>query len=264
MAPKRWNIFKFADSWDLWVLDCQVEGDFSALAAGLKEIGSSLIRLARSREPLPAETRWDNEVEAAGCQPLMVMPPRCQARSFSCRLSYPDRTRLDLRADLATLNSFQARVELEGQIRVVSSTGVSLDAEQASWQVTAQRLAIYGKYDLHKGELRLTGRGGDFLLKDGKIMRRGASPRPPPAPVPDPTAHFLPQVLTTAFFGKGQVRVKPEMAPFIFLAMMQGGNAGDLLNFAGELESEGVSVPGPTPPLETKFEKFGSPDAESD
>lgn len=167
LVPKTWGPFHWEDSRDIVVEDCHLEMDGAGLVAGLQQVGQTLVRLGKTQEvsrPHPP-SGWGN-----GPGPHLTpipLPPKIEARNFSCAIHYPEGRVLTLQADLATIDPSHPTLELEGRVQVVSSLGSRLEAETLTWEPFTQQLQVQSPYHFRWGARRRQGRGARFAMDRG-------------------------------------------------------------------------------------------------
>jgi hypothetical protein len=182
LVPKSWGPFEYEDCFDLAVRDCHLQVNSDALASTLKSVGETLLLLGRRSQPSAPAVGPDGKPETSPGMTLVALPPKIEARKFSCRITYPNGQVLTISAALATLDPPNPFLDLEGDVRVqVGAT--SLQAEAACWSPLQEDLLVLTPYTLVSGNQSRRGCNVTFSLASGELK-----PLPPakagPAKVP--------------------------------------------------------------------------------
>ena len=191
LVPKRWGPFEYEDCRDLLIQDCRLLVTSDALASTLKDVGETLLLLGRRPQPsaLPAVAPVGSEPKNSPGMTLVALPPKIEARKFSCRITYPNGQILTISADLATLDPPNPFLDLEGDVRVqVGAT--SLHAEAACWVPLQENLLVLTPYTLVSGNQHRRGCNAPFSLASGELK--------PLPPSEADAAMVLPRVATPA------------------------------------------------------------------
>ena len=190
LVPKSWGPFEYADCFDLVVRDCRLQVNSDALASTLKSVGETLLLLGRRPQPSaqPAVAPDGSEPENSLGMTLVALPPKIEARKFSCRITYPNGQILTISAALATLDPPNPFFDLEGDVRVqVGAT--SLQAEAACWEPLQETLLVLTPYTLVTGNQPRRGCNTPFSLASGELKplppsKAGAAKVPPRVATP--------------------------------------------------------------------------------
>ena len=196
LVPKSWGPFEYEDCFDLVVRDCRLQVNSDALASTLKSVGETLLLLGRRPQPsaLPAVAPDGSEPESSPGMTLVGLPPKIEARKFSCRITYPNGQILTISAALATLDPPNPFLDLEGDVRVqVGAT--SLQAEAACWSPLQENLLVLTPYTLVSGNQSRRGCNTPFSLAAGELKpsppaKAGAAKGPPRVAMPAPALSF--------------------------------------------------------------------------
>ena len=195
-CPRRWGPFEYEDCFDLAVRDCRLQVNSDALASTLKNVGETLLLLGRRPQPsaLPAVAPDGSEPENSPGMTLVALPPKIEARKFSCRITYPNGQILTISAALATLDPPNPFLDLEGDVRVqVGAT--SLQAEAACWSPLQENLLVLTPYTLVSGNQSRRGCNAPFSLAAGELKplppaKAGAARVPPRVATPAQALSF--------------------------------------------------------------------------
>jgi hypothetical protein len=236
LVPKRWGPFEYEDCWDLVVRDCRLQVSSDALASTLKNVGETLLLIGRRPQPspLPAVAPDGSEPHNSPGMTLVGLPPKIEARKFSCRITYPNGQILTIAAALATLDPPNPFLDLEGDVRVQVG-GTSLHAEAACWAPLQENLLVLTPYTLVSGNHHRRGCNAPFSLASGEL-------RPLP-PSETGAAMVPPRVATPA-----QAMSLKHLFPWSG-AMKANPMSGTLLNNLQAQAEKGVipfSADGPT------------------
>ncbi|MBU4234024.1 MAG: hypothetical protein L6277_03590 [Desulfobacterales bacterium] len=196
LVPKRWGPFEYEDCFDLAVRDCRLQVNSDALASTLKNVGETLLLLGRRPQPsaLPAVASDGSEPENSPGMTLVGLPPKIEARKFSCRITYPNGQILTISAALATLDPPNPFLDLEGDVRVQVG-GTSLQAEAACWAPLQENLLVLTPYTLISGNQHRRGCNAPFSLAAGELKplppsQAGAAMVPPRVATPAQALSF--------------------------------------------------------------------------
>jgi len=190
LVAKRWGPFEYEDCRDLLIQDCRLQVSSDALASTLKDVGETLLLLARRPQPsaLPAVAPDGSEPQNSPGMTLVALPPKIEARKFSCQITYPNGQILTISAALATLDPPNPFLDLEGDVRVqVGAT--SLHAEAACWAPLQENLLVLTPYTLVSGNQHRRGCNASFALASGELKplpssEAGAAMVPPRVATP--------------------------------------------------------------------------------
>lgn len=196
LVPKSWGPFEYTDCFDLAVQDCRLQVNSDALVSTLKNVGETLLLLGRRPQPSaqPAVAPDGSEPENSPGMPLVALPPKIEARKFSCRITYPNGQILTISAALATLDPPNSFLDLEGDVRVqVGAT--SLQAEAACWSPLQEDLLVLTPYTLVSENLSRRGCNVTFSLAAGELKplppaKSGAAMVPPRVATPAQALSF--------------------------------------------------------------------------
>jgi hypothetical protein len=225
LIPKRLGPFKLGDSRDINASDCRLEVDEAALSSIFQELGRTLVNLVKPLTPGRADADPD---EGGPQQALIVLPPKIVAAPFAGRIAYPQDAWLSIRADLATFDPQDPRLRLQGHVKVVSSRGACLQADEASWEVPEGRLLVEGRFTLRQGKRSRAGSLARFSLAGGrvKMLRPGRQALPAQGP---PTPAFMPvTLLVQALAGKNLHGYENFMVPLLAAAQTGGAASTEL------------------------------------
>ena len=191
LVPKRWGPFEYEDCRDLLIQDCRLQVTSDALASTLKDVGETLLLLGRRPQPsaLPAVAPDGSEPQNSPGMTLVALPPKIEARKFSCRITYPNGQILTISAALATLDPPNPFLDLERDVRVQVG-GTSLHAEAACWAPLQENLLVLTPYTLVSGNQHRRGCNAPFSLASGELK--------PLPPSDADAAMVLPRVATPA------------------------------------------------------------------
>jgi hypothetical protein len=119
---------------------------------------------------------------------LVALPPKIEARKFSCRITYPNGQILTISAALATLDPPNPFFDLEGDVRVQVG-GTSLYAEAACWAPLQENLLVLTPYTMVSGNQHRRGCNATFSLASGELKplppaKAGAAKVPPRVATP--------------------------------------------------------------------------------
>jgi hypothetical protein len=170
LVHKRWGPFEYEDCFDLAIRDCRLQVHSNALAATLKNVGETLVLLGQRRQPpvSPAAGPDGSEPPNSPGMTLVGLPPSIEAQKFSCRVTYPDGQVLTIAAALATLDSLNPVLDLEGDVRVqVGAT--TLQAEAACWSPLQGNLLVLTPYTLVSANQSRRGCNTSFSLAAGEL-----------------------------------------------------------------------------------------------
>jgi hypothetical protein len=222
LIPKRLGPFRLGDSKDINASDCRLEAEEDTLAATFREIGRTLVNLAKPRRPPSAEATedWDPQ------QALIVFPPKITATPFAGRIEAPGEHRLAIRAGQLSFDPQEPCLRLKGEVQVASQSGAVLRADEAYWELPRQRMLVAGGFTLERNRQTIKGSSAQFSLAGGEITRLSPGGRAPAAQGP-PNSPGLPMtLLVQTLAGKNLRGFETVMLPL--LAAAQAGSATSL------------------------------------
>jgi hypothetical protein len=171
-VPKQWGPFVYEDCRDLSIQGCRLRVSRAALIPSLKDIGKTLLILGRQPQParLPAAGSTGPGLANPLKMVLIGLPPRIEARNFSCQVDYPGARVLTISANLATLDPPNPVLELEGNVQVEAGATV-LHAAAAIWAPLEKNLLVLTPYTLMAGNQPRRGCNDYFSLAQGELKR---------------------------------------------------------------------------------------------
>ncbi|MGB8991191.1 MAG: hypothetical protein WCD80_03965 [Desulfobaccales bacterium] len=172
LIPKQWGPFVYEDCRDLAIQGCHLQVTSDALISSLKDIGEMLLVLGRQPQlaGLPAAGPTGPGPADPPSMTLIGLPPRIEARNFSCRVNYPGGQVLTISADLATLDPPNPCLDLEGNVQVEAGPAV-LHAAAACWAPLEEELLVLTPYTLAAGNQPRRGCNDNFSLARGELKR---------------------------------------------------------------------------------------------
>jgi hypothetical protein len=186
LVPKTWGPFTLADQKDIRGSDCVLKVDGAALVSHIQQLGDLLTQIAKPRGSGPGE-EIDTRNSSAPPSPMVFLPPDIKFQGFSCVINQPSGEETTLTAHQAKLDLPQRGLILLGRVRVTSSQGELLAAEEVSWTITSQELFASGPYTAKLGKNQQHGQDGQFLLTDGRLEKQktpGTATPPQPCSLP--------------------------------------------------------------------------------
>jgi hypothetical protein len=178
LVPKRWGPFRLADGWDVLLEDVCLDLKSNALASHLEEVLKNLLHLTRQSASCPRSGTAQGEAPGPEPAAALFLPPRVCARSFTCRVTYPEGGWLTLAAPELSKKAGRRFFLLEGGVTVTTDQGQLLQAESASWWPEAERLQVKGSGQLHPGSLGLAAPIRWLSLAGGRLKPLAAGEQP--------------------------------------------------------------------------------------
>jgi hypothetical protein len=234
LVPKSWGPFQWADSRDIVLEDCQIQIDCADLASSFAEIGKTLFQLGQSGLSTPefSENR-DGATNREGQRwALVPLPPKIEARNFSCRLKYPQGRVLTIKADLATFEPPQTTLSLEGNTRVISGPQICLRAEAMEWMPLEEKIQVNRGDNFPGGKGSRGGQQGLFSLAGGNLKQL----KPPKAALTaaaEPAAVLSPELMMAAVTGKAPSKRTNTISTIMCLAFSQAQPGNEAQSFPG-------------------------------
>ncbi len=194
LVPKTWGPFTLADQKDIRGSDCVLKVDGAALVSHIQQLGDVLTQIAKPRGSGPGG-EIDIRNGSAPPSPIVFLPPDIEFQGFSCVIKQPSGEETVLTAHQGKLDLPQQGLILLGRVRVTSSQGELLAAEEVSWTITSQELFASGPYTAKLGKNRQHGQDGRFLLTGGRLGKPRtpgrAAPTKPCSLPPFPYAQLM-------------------------------------------------------------------------
>ncbi len=171
-VPKAVGSFKLVDHRDLWATNCFIKSESASLAVNFQEIGKLLVNMLK---PL----------KKPSFRPLVYLPPKLEAKPFSCTITQSPGGEVILQADLAAFYPGQTYIFLKGKVRANFGNQTCITAEQMVWSLTAQELNAKGPYTFQADDSKIRGRDACFSLSGGRIKRIKTIMAYPPSILPN-------------------------------------------------------------------------------
>jgi hypothetical protein len=170
LVHKRWGPFEYEDCFDLVIQDCRLQASSDALAGTLRNVGETLLLLGRRPQPAadPVAAAEGPEQQKCAGMTLVALPPKIEARQFSCRITYPNGQILTVSAALATLDPPNPVLDLEGDV-CVQVGATSLHAEAACWAPLKDNILVLTPYTLISENRHRHGCNEIFSLASGVL-----------------------------------------------------------------------------------------------
>jgi hypothetical protein len=221
-VPKCWGPLQWADSRDIVIEECQLQIDAADLASSFQEIGKTLFHLGQSglANPELNEPRQGGMTQRGRGATLVLLPPKIEARNFSCRLSYPQGRVVTLKADLATFEPPQTALSLEGNIQVTSGPEACLWAETMEWLPLQEKIEVSRGYKFFWRQGHRSSRHGLFSLAGGNL-RQLRLPKAALTARAEPAAVLPPEVMMAAVTGKPPSKRNNTVLSILSLALFQ-------------------------------------------
>lgn len=234
LVPKSWGPFQWADSRDIVIEDCQLQIEAADLASSFQEIGKTLFQLGQSGLTTPElnEHRQGEMNQGGQGATLVPLPPKIEARNFSCRLRYPQGRVVTLKADLATFEPPQTALSLEGNIQVTSGPEACLWADTMEWLPLQEKIKVNRGYKFFWGQGHRNARHGMFSLAGGNLKQL----KPPKAALTaaaEPAAVLPPELMMAAVTGKAPSKRTNTVLTIMCLAFSQAQPGNEVQSFPG-------------------------------
>jgi hypothetical protein len=144
--------------------------DGAALVSHIQQLGDLLTQIAKPRGSGPGE-EIDTRNSSAPPSPMVFLPPDIKFQGFSCVIKQPSGEETTLTAHQAKLDLPQRGLILLGRVRVTSSQGELLKADEVHWTITSRELFASGPYTAKLGKNKQHGQDGRFLLTEGRLKK---------------------------------------------------------------------------------------------